>query len=195
LKGTAKKLLRGQLGDVTASDAVAVVRHLPLLVRQTWRYGVQNRAYNPPGSKIMLRVHCEQQPDSTSSITLTDARDALGMQRTRLDWRISQRELDTIRQYVLVAKDALAGLARIVPDEQLMQRDPAFLARCDDSNHHMGGMRMSLSADTGLVDPDLRLHGTRNVFLCSCAVFPTSGYSNPTHTLLALAVRLGQHLG
>jgi choline dehydrogenase-like flavoprotein len=55
-------------------------------------------------------------------------------------------------------------------------------------------MRMGADASTGVVDPDLRLFGTRNCFVCSGAVFPTSGFSNPTHTVLALAVRLAEHL-
>ncbi len=75
-----------------------------------------------------------------------------------------------------------------------MTGDPSFIARCDDSNHHMGGMRMGSSAAAGVVDPDLLLYGTSNVYVCSSAVFPTSGFSNPTHTLLALAVRLAEHL-
>ena len=58
----------------------------------------------------------------------------------------------------------------------------------------MGGMRMDPSPARGVVDPNLRLHNTENVFICSSAVFPTSGFSNPTHTLLALAMRLAAHL-
>jgi choline dehydrogenase-like flavoprotein len=58
----------------------------------------------------------------------------------------------------------------------------------------MGGMKMGTSAADGVVDPDLLLYGTRNVYICSSAVFPCSGFSNPTHTLLALAVRLAEHL-
>jgi choline dehydrogenase-like flavoprotein len=55
-------------------------------------------------------------------------------------------------------------------------------------------MRISSSPSNGLVDPNLRLHGLANAYICSSAVFPTSGFSNPTHTLLALAVRLAEHL-
>jgi len=75
-----------------------------------------------------------------------------------------------------------------------MSGSPKFLARCDDSNHHMGGMRMSTSYSTGVVDTNLRLYGLTNTYVCSSAVFPCSGFSNPTHTVLALAVRLSDHL-
>jgi choline dehydrogenase-like flavoprotein len=194
LKTTAKHLLRGRLGEVSGGDLAYMVGHMPLLARQVWRYSVQHRAYNPADARIFLRVHCEQEPESASSITLAESRDALGLLRTRLDWRISDFELRTIREYVGAAQRALAGMVRMVPDEALMAGDPQFRSECDDSNHHMGGMRMASGGREGVVDADLLLHGVRNVYICSAAVFPTSGFSNPTHTLLALAVRLADHL-
>ncbi|RXH56850.1 GMC oxidoreductase [Granulicella sibirica] len=194
LKETAKKILRGRVREVAFADVVFVVKNLPLLVRQTLRYAIQNRAYNPSDAAITLRVHCEQQPDSTSSITLSDERDALGLYRTRLDWQISDKELAAIREYVLIAQCSLAGIARVIPDPDLVAGKPEFRAKCDDSNHHMGGMRMAVDPEDGVVDPNLRLHGTANIYVCSGAVFPTSSFSNPTHTVLALAVRLADHL-
>jgi choline dehydrogenase-like flavoprotein len=112
-----------------------------------------------------------------------------------LDWRVSELELKTIRQYALTATQSLAGIAEVKPDPALLRDDPSgYLVRCDDSNHHMGGMRMSADPANGVVNPNLLLNGTRNCYICSGAVFPTSGFSNPTHTLLALTVRLADHL-
>jgi choline dehydrogenase-like flavoprotein len=192
IKTTAKHLLRGRMAEVSGADVAYLAGHLPLLAKQVWRYKVGHRAYNPPDATVLLRVHCEQEPESASSITLAEERDSLGMLRTRLDWRIAETELETIRQYVATAQEALAGVARVAPDALLHSGE--FRSRCDDSNHHMGGMRMSESAAEGVVDTQLLLRGTRNVYVCSGAVFPTSGFSNPTHTLLALTVRLAEHL-
>jgi choline dehydrogenase-like flavoprotein len=193
-KLTIRNIMRGRLSEVTRDNVFHTAKHVPMLFSQAWRYYVQRRAYAPPSVRILLRVHCEQEPTSRSSITLTDDRDPLGLLRIRFDWQVSERELETIRQYVLVAQRALAGVARIIPDEDLMSGSPKFFARCDDSNHHMGGMRMSTSESTGVVDTNLRLYGTTNVHVCSSAVFPGSGFSNPTHTVLALALRLSDHL-
>jgi choline dehydrogenase-like flavoprotein len=85
-------------------------------------------------------------------------------------------------------------VAEVTVDAELERGDAGYRVRCDDSNHHMGGMRMAAVASEGVVDTDLRLHGTKNCYVCSGAVFPTSGFSNPTHTVLALAVRLAEHL-
>ena len=60
--------------------------------------------------------------------------------------------------------------------------------------HHMGTARMDASPTRGVVDQNCRVHGVRNLFITGSAVFPTSGYANPTLTIVALAVRLGEHL-
>ena len=193
-KTTAKHLLRGRFTQLSGADILCSVRHAPLLTRQAARYALRHRVYNPASAEIRLRVHCEQRPDSDSSIALSAERDSLGLLRARLDWRISDLELATIRHFAETAANSLAPLADVQPDHALINNDPTFLDRCDDSNHHMGGMRMAASPSDGVVTPDLRLHGTRNVYVCSGAVFPTSGFSNPTHTVLALAMRLADHL-
>jgi choline dehydrogenase-like flavoprotein len=193
-KTTARNLLRGRFRDISAENLRHTAIHIPMLFRQVWRYKVQHRTYAPSEVRIFLRVHCQQEPTSRSSITLTSQRDPLGLLRTRFDWQISERELDTIRQYALIAKKSLATIADVIPDEELMSGSANFLTRCDDSNHHMGGMRMSASDATGVVDPNLRLYGLTNTYICSSAVFASSGFSNPTHTLLALAIRLSDHL-
>jgi choline dehydrogenase-like flavoprotein len=53
---------------------------------------------------------------------------------------------------------------------------------------------MSASPDDGIVDPDCRFHRIRNLYAAGSAVFPTSGYANPTLTIVALALRLADHL-
>lgn len=194
IKETVKKVLRGGLGKVGASELRHVLVNLPLLGRQTWRYKVAHRAWNPVSAMVKLRVHCEQEPLGASSITLSGERDALGLLRTRLDWRISEAELRTMLELARVAKRELAGVAEVAIDPELERGDDAYLTGCDDSNHHMGGMRMGATEAEGVVSPELRLFGTRNCYVCSGAVFPTSGFSNPTHTVLALAVRLAAHL-
>jgi len=194
LKTIARRVLQRRLGETTFDDILHAVRYSPLLARQGLRYRLHQRAYTPPEAVIGLLVHCEQEPESASSITLSDQRDALGLLRTRLDWQISDREVYSMRTLVEHAITALSGIATLTPDPALMALDPDFKKRCGDGYHHMGGMTMSPSPAHGLVDTDLRLHGMENGYICSSAVFPTSGYSNPTHTLLALAVRLAAHL-
>ncbi len=58
----------------------------------------------------------------------------------------------------------------------------------------MGTTRMNVDPNSGVVDSDCLIHGTENVFVAGSSVFPTSGQANPTLTIVALAIRLGDHL-
>jgi choline dehydrogenase-like flavoprotein len=86
------------------------------------------------------------------------------------------------------------GLGEVVPIPALYADDKALTSTFRDSFHHIGGTRMATSEDLGVVDPDLLLFGTRNAYVCSTSVFPSAGFANPTHTLVALALRLSDHL-
>ncbi|MEM1152270.1 MAG: GMC family oxidoreductase, partial [Pseudomonadota bacterium] len=64
----------------------------------------------------------------------------------------------------------------------------------EGGKHHMGTTRMSEDPAEGVVDPNCRLHDIDNLFVAGSSVFPTSGYVNPTLTIVALAIRLADHL-
>ena len=53
---------------------------------------------------------------------------------------------------------------------------------------------MAASAHEGVVDADCAVHGVPNLYVASAAVFPTSSHANPTLTIVALALRLADHL-
>ncbi|MBV9561741.1 MAG: GMC family oxidoreductase [Bradyrhizobium sp.] len=148
------------------------------------------------GRSLKLNVNCEQNPLTDGRITLSSARDALGMFRAKVDWRASEQELHSIRKFVEIVREAFreraVGLVSPVPS--LDRAEGEFISTIRDSFHHLGGTRMAVSEQNGVVDPNLRLFGTRNGFVCSTSVFPSAGYANPTHTLLALALRLADHL-
>lgn len=63
-----------------------------------------------------------------------------------------------------------------------------------DGIHQSGTTRIADSPTQGVVDRDLKLWGTKNVFVCSSSVFPTSGQANPTFFLGAFAIRLANYL-
>ena len=59
----------------------------------------------------------------------------------------------------------------------------------------MGTTRMHADPARGVVDADARVHGVDNLFVAGSSLFPTGGFANPTYTLVALALRLADHLG
>jgi choline dehydrogenase-like flavoprotein len=61
-------------------------------------------------------------------------------------------------------------------------------------NHHMGTTRMSSGDASGVVDSDCQVHGASNLFVAGSSIFPNSGFANPTFTIVALSIRLAEHL-
>ncbi len=62
------------------------------------------------------------------------------------------------------------------------------------SRHHQGACRMGRSPATSVVDADLRVHETPNLYVCGSEVFVTGGAMQPSLTIAALALRLADHL-
>ena len=53
---------------------------------------------------------------------------------------------------------------------------------------------MATSPELGVVDANCKVFGTENLYVAGSSVFPTGGHANPTLTIVALAIRLGEHL-
>jgi choline dehydrogenase-like flavoprotein len=62
------------------------------------------------------------------------------------------------------------------------------------SSHHMCTTRMSDDPGKGVVDRDCRVHGIENLYIGGSSVFASAGISNPTFTIVQLALRLADHL-
>jgi choline dehydrogenase-like flavoprotein len=141
---------------------------------------------------LLLRVQGEQAPNPDSRITLAESHDAFGLRKPRLDWRMRELDLLSIRrtQDLLDEELGLAGLGA-VEDKLGTERPPGVVhGLC----HQIGTTRMHVDPKQGVVDPNCRLHAVDNVFVAGSSVFPTSGWANPTLTIVALAIRLADHL-
>ncbi len=145
---------------------------------------------------IVLEAHAEQLPTPESRIDLATDRDRLGMPRARVDWRIDDASRVAIRRYVDVVREEFGrlNLADIEPYDEVIDVPEAFQRAASDVYHHMGTLRMSVDPVEGVTNPDARMHEVSNLYVAGCSLFPVSGYSNPTHTALALALRLTDRL-
>jgi choline dehydrogenase-like flavoprotein len=63
------------------------------------------------------------------------------------------------------------------------------------SAHPQGGNVMGGDGKTAVVDSHSKAYGFDNLFVCDASIFPTSVGVNPQLTVMALASRLGEHIG
>jgi choline dehydrogenase-like flavoprotein len=169
-------------------------RHLfPLM----WKYVVQNRIFVPSSSKISFMVQSEQTPIPASRISIdTSVQDVYGLPKVLLDWKIGDHELVSIRDFTLRCQKALfeAGLAEMKVSEALISLDSSFLEGLLDNYHLVGGARMGFSREDGVVDSDLRVFETTNLYVVGASTFRTTSNANTTFVALALATRLVEKL-
>lgn len=196
VKRMVRNILHRRDSEMSWHDFPRIFRQLRTMMALGYGYRVQHRAWWPQESAFWLRVHCEQEPLSQSSITLTDVRDASGLLQAKVDWRVSPLEWRTIQSFTEQAEKTFAamGATGILQQTELKLEEGFRSVVFDNSHHHIGGTRMAISPTEGVVDPNLKLHGLENGYVCSASVFPTGGYSNPTHTVIALAIRLADYL-
>lgn len=150
---------------------------------------------------IALLIRAEQAPNPASRVVLTSQRDALGMPRLALDWRFTQRDIDSVAGLVQALDEELQrlGLGSVCPAAWLRERsgwqiDPLISAHPIGGYHHMGTTRMTDNPRRGVTDSHGRVLGVENLFVVGSSVFPTSGWANPTLTVIALTLRTSDHI-
>ena len=150
----------------------------------------------PTRSAPIIHLCCEQPPRLDSRIYPGCGHDAIGMQKIAIDWSIGEDEKRTLsvlgRLFEKQLNRSNAGTVRWIDGFTPQGCDRA--PKTGDQYHHLGGTRMHASERDGVVDLDCRMHGVDNLYIASGSTFPCGGCSNPTLTIMALSVRLAEHL-
>jgi len=141
-----------------------------------------------------LYFQSEQVPHWENRVTLDAARDEFGTPRLRLHFEVMEQDRQSVqRAHELIDQELRrqnCGYVTYLGNDvsQLMRDVKAVLG------HHIGTTRMSADPSQGVVDAQCRVHGVANLFVASSSVFPTSSHANPTLTIVAMALRLADHL-
>ncbi|RBP50590.1 GMC oxidoreductase [Arenicella xantha] len=135
----------------------------------------------------------EPRPNPSSRIVLTDERCELGLRKMKLDWKLHPGDYKSAYELLGALGDELSasGLGRA---RMADTNTPKSIAAANGACHHLGTTRMAANAEDGVVDPNLRVFDHENLYVASSSVFPRYGYSNPTFTIVALSIRLANHL-
>lgn len=142
--------------------------------------------------EVSVFVLTEQYPNPDSRITLSDEVDELGLNRLSMHWTLSQRDVDNVNKGLklfdrYLKKMKLGFLSHTHCDANLVEIAEA-------SRHHMGATRMHEDPTKGVVDSNCQVHGVNNLFIAGTSVFPTGGLANPTLTVMALAIKMADHI-
>jgi choline dehydrogenase-like flavoprotein len=137
--------------------------------------------------KVDVKAQIEMEPSPANRVSLDESRrDAFGNPGAGLFLRFSDNDRRTIQYCEEIVRRLLAELGA----ENVEVETGAVLW----DHHHMGTCRMGDDPSGSVVDRDLRVHGSDNLYVAGSAPFVTGGVSNPTLTIVALSLRLADHL-
>ena len=147
--------------------------------------------------QFTLFTRMEQSPNPDSRVTSDHERDALGLRRATLNWKLTDLEKRSFRKlHEVIGREAgRSELGRVKLMEWLRdENNHAWPEILGAGWHHIGTTRMADSPSDGVVDKHCRVHGIHNLFMAGSSCFVTSGSANPTLSIIALTLRLYDHL-
>lgn len=193
LRGVGLKALQSDLMPDRLRSGIAdmAVRFAPNAVADTFRYrGVPHKL-----TGMRVEAITEQAPDPANRVRLSAMRDALGVPLPQVHWTVGQTERRSLMRQAALLTQVLGGAGLPLPAMSAWIRDGRpDAAVLTDLGHPMGTTRMADDPRRGVVNADGQVHDVAGLYLAGGSVMPTAGHANPTLMMLALTMRLADHL-
>jgi choline dehydrogenase-like flavoprotein len=149
--------------------------------------GLRRRLLNRgrlPEPTFWMRAFGEVLPSFENRVSIEpEVTDAWGIPVLRVECAYGDNEQRMVADAVACMREMVAE-AGLVVEASYEEPSPPGL-----STHEMGTARMGEDPETSVLDPRNRCWEVDNLYLTDGACFPTSGYQNPTLTIMALTVR------
>lgn len=180
------------------TDPLSTLSFVPSFLwrRRYARYRVPGFFLRNPGRRYGLEFHAEHLPQRDSRLTLSNAKDATGLRRLRIDFRFSDEDAASVIRAHRALEEWLAGegygrlIYRFAEDDLAA----GVFAEAKHGNHQIGTIRMGGSAADGVVDGWGTCFDVPNLHVVSTAILPTSSQANPTLLAAQLGLRLANRL-
>ena len=180
-----------------------IVRGIPLLIASApgliYRRLIRRRKLpsvilRRHNNRFTLHYHVEHAPHPDSRLTLSNDVDEHGLRRLHVSMAYHDIDVESILTAHELIRERLeeagAGSLTYVGDD-LRQRVESQIGF---GGHQMGTTRMASSEQDGIVDPNCKVFGMDNLYVAGPSVFPTGSHANPVLTIVAMAIRLADHL-
>jgi choline dehydrogenase-like flavoprotein len=131
------------------------------------------------GASIEMRIS-----DSNRVVLSDKIKDCFGNPLAHLICNYADEDLRTLER----SRELIRGIYRKLGATDVEEIEVSW------SRHHQSTCRMGDDPGTSVVDRNLRVHDSPNLYLCGSEVFVTGGAMQPCLTISALAHRLADHL-
>lgn len=151
--------------------------------------------YVAPEFELFTRM--EQAPNPNSRVTLDTEKDGLGVPRASMHWDLTELDKRSMRKIyeIFGVEVAKSGIGRVKMYDFLWEaNDSEMLDTLGGGWHHMGTTKMHTDPKRGVVDANCKVHGISNLYVAGSGCCTTAGAPNPTLNLIALSLRLSDHI-
>lgn len=195
VKSLKEALDSGRITPQAYRSAIAVLTQPYAIGYGLYRRYLRNRPTIYKAERVDLHCLVEQRPDPDSRVTLSQKRDRLGMPLSRINWKISEQERQSVRRlaHLICEEFDRLNLPKPVLSDWLDQKE-GWEPNFSDRAHPTGTTRMADDPKQGVVDSNSQVHGVEGLFIAGSSVFPTAGYANPTLMIVAMSLRLADWL-
>ena len=132
---------------------------------------------------VRVKLFCEMMPNVNNSIISKKNNTSVMLRPSVIDYKTIEFLANEIKFFF-----------SFKPENERNFNFNNLINRAKGASHHMGGLRFDPNKNLSVVDKNLKIIGLKKIYVCSSAIFPTSGSVNPTMTLCALSNKLGDHL-
>ncbi len=184
--------LRGKI--ITTSKFISFfLKNIPELIR-TFNLITKNTFVKNKNFYVISRL--EQQPLYGNKVYLSKTKNKYGNFFPQINWQLSDQDYKTLKiNYETINKNFnIEDIGKIKASNFIETIDKEIKKDVFAVGHHMGTTRMSENSLNGVVDKNLKVHNIKNLFVAGSSTFPTGGFINPTMTIVALSLRLGNHI-
>ncbi len=139
-------------------------------------------------------MHLEEAPNQNNRITLDNSiKDSNGVPISNLYYK---KSIDSLVSAKTILKEFADICRKLDIGRVAIQKNIDDLKNYESLGvyHHIGGTRIGTDLKNSVVDHNLKVHNNKNLYVTGSSVFPTSGYTNPTFTIVQLSLRLGDHI-
>lgn len=143
---------------------------------------------------VALHLVLEPIPNPDSRITLSDKTDLFGQRKIDVNWQLSDKDLQNAYRAIELAALEFGRMGVGRAYATLFRDSNQWPGNLEAGRHHCGTTRMTDNPKTGVADRNCKVNNISNLYLTGSSLFPTIGYANPTLTIVALALRLCDHI-
>ncbi len=142
-----------------------------------------------------IKMHLEENYDSDNSVILDAKKDKNGIPMPILNYQQS-------KSTILSCKKALISFANFCVDKDIGRiaisdniiNENKIKNIAQGGYHHSGGTIMGDNKNNSVVDKNLKVHNTDNLYVLGSSTFTTIGYVNPTLSIVQFSLRLSNYL-